>query len=47
MDTLQLFNSQKIRSQWDSENELWFFSIIDVVNILTNSKDARKYWSIT
>ena len=45
MDKLQLFDSHKIRSHWDNDAELWYFSIIDIVAILTNSKDARKYWN--
>ena len=45
MDKLQLFNSQKIRTHWDGENELWYFSITDIVAILTNSIDGRKYWN--
>ena len=45
---LQLFQSQEIRTHWDNEQELWYFSIIDVVFVLANSKDyltARKYWN--
>jgi len=45
MDKLQLFDTQKIRSHWDGDVELWYFSIVDIVSILTNSKDARKYWN--
>ena len=45
MDKLQLFDTQKIRSHWDGNAELWYFSVIDIVAILTSSKDARKYWS--
>ena len=36
MDKLQLFDSQKIRSHWDGDAELWYLSIIDIVSILTN-----------
>ncbi len=45
MDKLQLFDTQKIRSHWDGDAELCYFSIIDIVSVLTNSKDARKYWN--
>ena len=45
MENLQLFNSQKIRTHWDSENELWYFSIIDIVAVLSKSATPRKYWS--
>lgn len=40
-----LFNQQKIRRHWDGEKELWYFSVVDVIRILTNSTDARKYWN--
>ncbi|MBO5242017.1 MAG: Bro-N domain-containing protein [Lachnospiraceae bacterium] len=45
---IQLFEDQQIRSAWDGENEEWYFSIVDVVGVLTESKDfdtARKYWN--
>ncbi len=48
MQDIQLFQSQEIRSHWDDDNELWYFSIVDVISVLTNSKDiqtARKYWN--
>jgi hypothetical protein len=40
-----LFVGQKIRRKWDNKAEKWYFSVIDVVEILTESKDARKYWN--
>ena len=42
---IKLFESKKIRSVWDDENEKWYFSIIDVVEVLTGSDRPRKYWS--
>ncbi len=45
---IQLFQKQKVRTHWDESNELWLFSIIDVVGILTEQPDfqkARKYWN--
>ncbi len=45
---LQLFQNQSIRTHWDKDNEKWFFSIIDVVAILTEQQEyqtARKYWN--
>ena len=45
---LQLFEDKKVRTVWDDEQEKWYFSIVDVVGILTESKDqltARKYWN--
>jgi len=43
---MKLFESSKIRSQWDAEAEKWYFSIVDVIEILTESPNARKYWSV-
>ena len=45
---LQLFEDKKVRTVWDDEQEMWYFSIVDVVSVLTDSKDqltARKYWN--
>jgi len=41
-----LFEGKEIRSIWDSEKEEYFFSVVDVINALTESGDARKYWSV-
>jgi hypothetical protein len=46
MDKIQLFNTHKIRSHWDNGLETWYFSIIDVVAVLTQSQNPRKYWSV-
>ena len=43
---IQLFEQKQVRSLWDSEQEKWYFSIVDVVGILTNSPNPRKYWSV-
>lgn len=43
---IQLFQEQKVRTHWDENQEKWYFSIIDVVAILTESKNPRKYWSV-
>lgn len=45
-NAIQLFENKKVRTLWDAENEKWFFSIIDVIGILTESPNARKYWSV-
>ena len=42
---IKLFENKKIRTMWDDEKEEWFFSIIDVVEVLTESKNPRRYWS--
>ena len=41
---VKLFESQKIRMQWDAEAEKWWFSVVDVVAVLTDSADALAYW---
>jgi len=43
-DKIQLFEDQPIRTAWDNENEEWYFSIVDVVRVLTESKDPNAYW---
>ena len=45
MENIKLFESQKIRSSWDHEQEKWFFSIVDIIQVLTDSPRPRKYWS--
>lgn len=45
---LQLFEDQPIRTAWDEENEEWYFLVVDVVSVLTESADyttGRKYWN--
>ena len=42
---IKLFQQQKVRTHWDEEKEKWFFSIIDVIEILTGTDRSRKYWS--
>ena len=44
-DAIKIFESKKIRSLWDDEQEKWYFSVVDVVSILTESSDGRKYWN--
>lgn len=43
-DKIQLFEDQKIRTAWDAETEEWYFSIVDVVAVLTDSRDPAAYW---
>ena len=48
-EQLQLYEDQPIRSAWDEENEEWYFSIVDVVAVLTEQPDARRastYWAV-
>ena len=42
---IQLFQKQKVRTYWDEEKENWYFSIIDVIEVLTGNKRPRKYWN--
>ena len=44
-NAIQLFENKKVRTVWDSEQEKWYFSIIDVIEILTETDRSRKYWS--
>ncbi len=44
-DSIALFNQKTVRRQWDDEQELWYFSVIDVIEVLTDSTRPRKYWS--
>ena len=43
-DKIQLFEDKRIRTAWDSEREEWYFSIVDVISVLTDSKDPPAYW---
>lgn len=43
-ESLQLFEDKKVRSVWNEQEEKWYFSIVDVCAILTESKDAAAYW---
>ena len=48
-DNLQLFEDQPIRTVWNESEEEWYFSVVDVVGVLTDQPDARraaKYWSV-
>jgi len=45
MSSIKLFESKRVRSEWDEQKQKWYFSIIDVVEILTESKNPRRYWS--
>ncbi len=45
-NALKLFEDKKVRTVWDSEQEKWYLSIVDVVEVLTDSPNPRKYWSV-
>lgn len=44
--TIQLFEQRKVRTVWDDEAERWYFSVVDVVGVLTDSPDPKRYWSV-
>lgn len=45
-NAIVLFNQKEIRRHWDEQKELWYFSIVDIIEILTESVNPRKYWSV-
>lgn len=45
-DAIKIFEDKKVRTLWDNEPEKWYISIVDVIAVLTNSPNARKYWSV-
>ena len=45
-DKIQLFEDKRIRTAWDEEKEEWFFSIVDVVGVLTDSPNPNNYWKV-
>ena len=42
----KIFNNETIRTVWDSEKEKYYISVVDIVGVLTDSKDARHYWNV-
>ncbi len=46
MSNIKLFEDKKIRSIWNEDEESWYFSIVDVIAVLTESSNPRKYWSV-
>lgn len=44
-DNIQLFEDKKIRTAWDAEKEEWYFSIVDVCEVLSDTDNPRRYWS--
>ncbi len=45
-ETLQLFEQRKVRTVWDDQEEKWYFSIVDVCAVLTDSPNPRNYWKV-
>jgi DNA-damage-inducible protein D len=46
MDNIKLFEEKKVRSHWDEDKETWYFAIVDVVAILTDSPNPQVYWRV-
>ena len=49
IENMQLFENQPVRTAWNEEEEEWYFSVVDVIGILTDQPDSRraaKYWSV-
>lgn len=44
-NTIKIFEEKKVRTLWDTESEKWYFSLIDVIEVLTESPRPRKYWN--
>lgn len=44
-EAIKVFEEKKVRTVWDDETEEWYFSVVDVVSVLTESVDGRKYWN--
>lgn len=45
-NAIQIFENKKIRTIWDEEQEKWYFSIVDVVEVLTDSANPQVYWRV-
>ena len=42
---LRIFEDKRVRVVWNEEEEKWYFSVIDVISVLTNGSNSRRYWS--
>ena len=45
-DKLQLFEDQPVRTAWDNDHEEWYFSVVDVIAVLTDSPNPNNYWKV-
>jgi hypothetical protein len=45
-NAIRLFQDKRVRVLWDDKKEKWYFSIVDIIAILTESPNPRKYWSV-
>ena len=46
LEKLQLYQDSKIRTLWDSDTEKWYISIVEVIEVLTESKNPQVYWRV-
>jgi DNA-damage-inducible protein D len=46
MSNIKLFEEKKVRTHWDEQKEVWFFAIVDVIAILTDSPNPQGYWRV-
>ena len=44
-NTIRIFEERRVRTLWDDVEEKWYFSVVDVISVLTDSVDGRKYWN--
>lgn len=44
-NSLKVFEKKQVRTHWDAQQEKWYFSIVDVIEVLTDSARPRKYWN--
>ena len=44
--SIKLFEGKQVRTQWDEEQEKWYFSIVDVIAVLTDSPNPNNYWKV-
>jgi len=43
---IKLFEAKRVRTAWNEDEEEWYFSVVDVVSVLTDSPDPKRYWSV-
>jgi DNA-damage-inducible protein D len=46
MNNIKLFENKQVRTHWDEETETWYFAIVDVIAILTDSENPQVYWRV-
>lgn len=43
---IKVFENKQVRTSWNAEEEEWYFSVVDVVAVLTDSEDPNNYWKV-